>query len=62
VINHLHFSFGFNLYGERFSDEINNMNIIFDELRQNEIDIDKRTLSFHINTILETTIEIYIVK
>jgi hypothetical protein len=33
---------GFNLYGERFSGEMNNINIVFDELRQNEIDIDAR--------------------
>jgi GTP:adenosylcobinamide-phosphate guanylyltransferase len=26
---------------------------IFDELKRNEIDIDKQTLSFHINTILD---------
>ena len=48
-ISHL----GFNLYGERFSGEMNNINIIFDELRQNETDIDKQTLSFHIKAILD---------
>jgi hypothetical protein len=32
---------------------MNNINIIFDELRQNEIFIDKQTLLFHINTILD---------
>jgi hypothetical protein len=30
---------------------MNNINIIFDELRQNEID--RQTLSFHINVILD---------
>ena len=50
---------GFNLYGERFSDEMSNINIIFDELRQNEIDIDKQTLSFHINEILDHHRDLY---
>jgi hypothetical protein len=50
---------GFNLYGERFSGEMNNINIFFDELRQNEIDIDKQTLSFHINTILDQHRDLY---
>ena len=30
---------------------MDNIDIIFDELKRNEIDIDKHTLSFHINTI-----------
>ena len=38
---------------------MNNINIIFDELRQNEIDIDKQTLSFHINVILDKHRDIY---
>ena len=50
---------GFNLYGERFSGEMNNINIIFDELRQNEIDIDKQPLSFHINAILDQHRDLY---
>jgi hypothetical protein len=50
---------GFNLYDERFSGEMNNINIIFDELRQNEIDIDKQTLSFHINAILDHHRDLY---
>jgi hypothetical protein len=50
---------GFKLYGERFSGEMNYINIAFDELRQNEIDIDKKTLSFHINTILDHHRDLY---
>jgi hypothetical protein len=50
---------GFNPYGEKFSGEMNNINIIFDELRQNEIDIDKQTLSFHINVILDKHRDLY---
>ena len=38
---------------------MNNINIVFDELRQNEIDIDKQTLSFHINTILDHHRDLY---
>ena len=38
---------------------MSNINIIFDELRQNEIDIDKQTLSFHINTILNHHRDLY---
>ena len=38
---------------------MNNINIIFDELRQNEIDIDKQTLSFHINAILDHHRDLY---
>jgi hypothetical protein len=36
---------------------MNNINVIFDELRQNEID--KQTLSFHINTILDHHRDLY---
>jgi hypothetical protein len=36
---------------------MNNINIIFDELRQNEID--KQTLSFHINAILDHHRDLY---
>ena len=38
---------------------MNNINIVFNELRQNEIDIDKQTLSFHINTILDHHRDLY---
>ncbi|CAB4045105.1 Hypothetical predicted protein [Paramuricea clavata] len=38
---------------------MNNINIIFDELRHNEIDIDKQTLSFHINAILDHHRDLY---
>ena len=38
---------------------MNNINIIFDELPQNEIDIDKQTLSFHINVILDQHRDLY---
>jgi hypothetical protein len=31
---------------------MDNIDIIFDELKRNEIDIDKQTLSFHINTMI----------
>jgi hypothetical protein len=31
---------------------MDNIDIIFDELKPNEIDIDKQTLSFHINTMI----------
>jgi hypothetical protein len=50
---------GFNLYGERFSGDMNNINIIFEELRQNKIDIYKHTLSFHINVILDKHRNLY---
>ena len=38
---------------------MNNINIIFDELRQTEIDIDKQTLSFHINAIHDHHRDLY---
>jgi hypothetical protein len=38
---------------------IDNIDIIFDELKRNEIDIDKQTLSFHINTILDRHRDLY---
>jgi hypothetical protein len=31
---------------------MDNIDIIFDELKRNEIDVDKHTLSFHINTMI----------
>ena len=38
---------------------MDNIDIIFDELKRNEIDIDKQTLSFHINTILDHHRDLY---
>ena len=38
---------------------MDNIDIIFDELKRNEIDIDKETLSFHINTILNRNRDLY---
>ncbi|CAB3992219.1 Hypothetical predicted protein, partial [Paramuricea clavata] len=38
---------------------MDNIDIIFDELKRNEIDIDKQTLSFHINTILDRHRDLY---
>ena len=46
----------FNRCGESIMD---NIDIIFDELKRNEIDIDKQTLSFHINTILDRHRDLY---
>ena len=46
----------FNRCGESIMD---NIDIIFDELKRNEIDIDKQTLSFHINTILNRNRDLY---
>ena len=46
----------FNRCGESIMD---NIDIIFDELKRNEIDIDKHTLSFHINTILDRHRDLY---
>ena len=46
----------FNRCGESIMD---NIDIIFDELKRNEIDIDKQTLSFHINTILDHHRDLY---
>ena len=46
----------FNRCGESI---IDNIDIIFDELKRNEIDIDKQTLSFHINTILNRNRDLY---
>ena len=46
----------FNLWGERVMD---NIDIIYDELTRNKIDIDKQTLSFHINTILNRNRDLY---
>jgi hypothetical protein len=39
----------YNRCGESIMD---NIDIIFDELKRNEIGIDKQTLSFHINTTI----------
>jgi hypothetical protein len=38
---------------------MDNIDIIFDELKRNEIDIDKQTLSFHINAILDHHRDLY---
>jgi hypothetical protein len=38
---------------------MDNIDIIFDELKRNEIDIEKQTLSFHINTILDRHRDLY---
>jgi hypothetical protein len=38
---------------------MDNRDIICDELKRNEIDIDKQILSFHINTILDRHRDIY---
>ncbi len=46
----------FNRCGESIMD---NIDIIFDELTRNKIDIDKQTLSFHINTILNQNRDLY---
>ncbi len=46
----------FNRCGESVMD---NIDIIFDELKRNEIGIDKQTLSFHINTILNQNRDLY---
>ena len=46
----------FNLWGERVMD---NIDIIYDELTRNKIDIDKQTLPFHINTILKRNRDLY---
>ncbi len=46
----------FNLWGERVMD---NVDIIYDELTRNKIDIDKQTLSFHINTIPNRNRDLY---
>jgi hypothetical protein len=46
----------FNRCSESITD---NIDIIFDELKRNEIDIDKQTLSFHINTILDRHGDLY---
>ena len=46
----------FNRCGESIMD---NTDIIFDELKRNEIGIDKQTLSFHINTILNQNRDLY---
>ena len=40
----------FNICTGRVTD---NIEIIYDELKQNQIDIDQHTLAFHINTILD---------
>jgi hypothetical protein len=46
----------YNRCGESIMD---NIDIIFDELKRNEIDIDKQTLSFHINAILDHHRDLY---
>jgi hypothetical protein len=38
---------------------MDNIDILFDELKRNEIDIDKKTLSFHINTLINKHRDIY---
>ena len=38
---------------------MDDIDIIFDELKRNEIDIDKQTLSFHINTTINQHRDIY---
>ncbi len=38
---------------------MDNIDIIYDELTRNKIDIDKQTLSFHINTILNRNRDLY---
>ena len=45
-----------NCCGESIMD---NIDIIFDELKRNEIDIDKQTLPFHINTMINKHRYIY---
>ena len=44
---------------ESFFAEMNNINIISDELKQNEIDIDKQTLRFHTIAILDQHRDLY---
>ena len=46
----------FNLCAERVMD---NIEIIYDELKRNRIHIDKHALSFHINRILNQNKDIY---
>ena len=42
---------------------MDNIEIIYDELKQNQIQIDQHTLAFHINTILDqNNFKIYILK
>ena len=38
---------------------MDNIKIIYDELKRNQIHIDQRTLAFHINTILDQNKDIY---
>ena len=38
---------------------MDNIDIIFNELKRNEIDIDKQNLSFHINTMINQHRELY---
>ena len=38
---------------------MDNIDIIYDELTRNKIDIDKQTLSFYINTILNRNRDLY---
>ncbi len=45
-----------NLWGERV---MGNIDIIYDELTRNKIDIDKQTLSFHINTTLNRNRDLF---
>ena len=45
-----------NCCGESIMD---NIDIIFDELKRNEIDIDKQTIPFHINTMINKHRYIY---
>ena len=46
----------FNLCAERVMD---NIQIIYDELKRNQIHIDQPTLAFHINTILYQNKDMY---
>ncbi len=46
----------FNLWGEEGHA---NIDVIYDELTRNKIDIDKQTLLFHINTILNRNRDLY---
>ena len=38
---------------------MDNIEIIYDELKRNQIHIDQRTLAFHINTILDQNKDMY---
>jgi hypothetical protein len=38
---------------------MSNIDIVFDELKRNEIDVDKQTLSFHLNTMIKQHRDLY---